>query len=138
MAGPSLPEILAPLAAWVQTNAPGSIPAGTIQIPLVNGQPLVLPFNLVFLPVVPVPAWTPPEEDEPFIPTVFQQAILDALEGKALRTDALGLAVGDRGRLYKPGGLKELIKEGLIGHHKRLGYYSTAAPPPELEDNPHP
>ncbi len=30
-----------------------------------------------------------------FVPTPFQQAILDALEGKALRTDALGAAVGD-------------------------------------------
>ena len=62
--------------------------------------------------------------DEVFVPTPFQKGILDALDGKALRTDSLGNKVGDRRRLFKQGGLKELRERGLVGHHDRLGYYS--------------
>jgi hypothetical protein len=79
---------------------------------------------------VQLDAAAPPPE--PFVCTVFQESILQALEGKALRTDALGAAVGDRSRLYKPGGIKELRDAGLVGHHPRLGFYSMTAPPAEL------
>lgn len=74
------------------------------------------------------------ERDEIFVPDPFQTAILTALEGKALRTDALASVVGDRSRLFrKPtGGIPELRKEGLVDHHSRLGYYRPDAPPPEL------
>jgi hypothetical protein len=72
-------------------------------------------------------------ESSPFVPTAFQQDILDALEGKALRTDALAARVGDRSRLFRhPGGLKELQEQGRVAHHKRLGYYSVESPPPGL------
>ena len=67
-----------------------------------------------------------------FLPTPFQQAILDALEGKAMRTDALGAAVGDRSRLFRPGGLKELRERGLVDHHERRGFYRPDSPPEEL------
>lgn len=72
------------------------------------------------------------EKDELFVATAFQQAILDALEARALRTDALGQAVGDRSRLFKRNGLAELRERGLVSHHKRLGYYRPDAPPDEL------
>lgn len=144
MAAPTLPpehvpnwaDVVALLTRWFQANAPGSIPEGTIQIPLVKKPTLVLPFDVETVLVVPKSAaWTPPEDDyRPFVPSPFQKAILEALEGKALRTDALGAAVGDRGRLYKTNGLKELLERGIVEHHKRLGYYRPDAPPPELQE----
>jgi hypothetical protein len=68
-----------------------------------------------------------------FVLTPFQQDILDALDGKALRTDALGHAVGDRSRLFRrPGGIHELRERGFVHHHHRLGFYRPDAPPPEL------
>src|SRR5262245_32838817 len=82
----------------------------------------------------PAAAETPQSESQPFIPTPFQADILAALEGKALRTDALIAKLDcDRSRLYKrPGGIHELREHGLVGHHSRIGYYSVGAPPPEL------
>jgi hypothetical protein len=68
-----------------------------------------------------------------FTPTPFQEAILEALDGKAMRTQQLGAAVGDKSRLYKPGGLKELRDHGLVDHNDRLGHFRPDAPPPELE-----
>lgn len=74
-------------------------------------------------------------EEATFVPTPFQEAILDALEGKALRKQQLGAAVGDASRLYRdPGGLKELRDHGLVAHHSRLGYYRPDAPPDQLHD----
>ena len=71
-------------------------------------------------------------KSEPWVPTPFQTAILNALEGKALKTDALGNATGDRRRLFKPGGIKELKTLAKVRHHRRLGYYRPDAPPPAL------
>jgi len=72
------------------------------------------------------------ESSIPFVATPFQRGILDALAHKALRTDDLAGEVGDRRRLFKNGGIKELMEQGLVAHHKRLGYYRPDAPPPEL------
>jgi hypothetical protein len=70
-----------------------------------------------------------------FVPTPFQKGLLHALEGLALRTDALAAKVGSRRKLFThPGGLRELQEQALIAHHKRLGYYRPDAPPPELLD----
>jgi hypothetical protein len=80
------------------------------------------------------PAEAKVREEQPFVPSIFQESILEALEGKGLRTDALGAAVGDRSRLYKPGGLKELQAQGWVSHHPRVGYYRKDAPPPELRE----
>jgi hypothetical protein len=74
----------------------------------------------------------------PFVPTPFQSDILAALEGKALRTDALANKVGDRSRLYRrPGGIHELRDNGLVAHHPRLGYFRPDCPPAELSQFVH-
>lgn len=76
-----------------------------------------------------------PPPDPGFVPTQFQQDILEALSGRALRTDALAAKVGNRRGLFKdPGGVPELIEEGLVSHHKRLGYYRPDKPPADLGD----
>lgn len=75
----------------------------------------------------------PPAAESAFVPTPFQADILAALEGKGLRTDALAAKVGDRRRLFKdPGGIPELQEQGLVSHHRRVGYYRPDFPPPEL------
>lgn len=67
-----------------------------------------------------------------FVPNAFQQGILAALNGVGLRTDALASRVGSgsRSRLFERDGLPELQEEGLVCHHKRIGYYRPDAPPP--------
>ena len=72
-----------------------------------------------------------------FVPNAFQRGILEALKGKALRTDELARRVGDRRRLFRPtGGLSELQDEGLVKHTRRVGYYRPDEPPPEVSDEP--
>ncbi len=75
-------------------------------------------------------------EPEAFIPNDIQDAILAALDGKAMRTDQLVSKVGcDRRAIFrKPGGVQELKDQGLVNTHARLGYYRTDAPPPNLPD----
>ncbi len=63
--------------------------------------------------------------------------ILAALDGRAMRTDALAHAVGvGRGSLFrKPtGGIDELKREGYVASHPRLGFFRPDAPPEELLD----
>lgn len=80
---------------------------------------------------IPPPAALPAVA--PFAPTDFQTRILDALDGRALRTDALAGEVGDRRALFRhPGGLRELKEQGLVESHPRRGYFRPDAPPPEL------
>jgi hypothetical protein len=89
---------------------------------------------------IPIQPLAPPLREQPspsipplgrFLPTPFQKGILQALQGQALRTDALGRKVGNRRKLFThPGGLRELQEQGLVAHHKRLGYYRPDAPPP--------
>jgi hypothetical protein len=135
MSAPSKPTVTAgdlfhTLAAWLHENYPGQIP-DRLRIYLVSGRKIDLPVI-----AAPIPAVVAAAAAEPFIPTPFQEAILEALDGKALRTDALGAKVGDRSRLFRhPGGLKELQEQELVAHHKRLGFYRPDAPPEELSDN---
>jgi len=70
-----------------------------------------------------------------FIPTDFQRDILLALKNKSLRTDAIAHKLNcGRSRLFAdPGGLPELQEQGMVSHHKRIGYYRPDAPPPELD-----
>ena len=70
--------------------------------------------------------------EDSFVLTPFQEAIMEALEGKALRTRPLGAAAGDPSRLYKKGGLTELRERGLVKHHPRLGFFRPDAPPEQL------
>jgi hypothetical protein len=67
-----------------------------------------------------------------FVPNGRQKAMLEALEGRALRSDAWAIAA----KIDKKDVMvlkKELQALGLVGHHKRLGFFRPDAPPPELE-----
>lgn len=67
-----------------------------------------------------------------FVPTDLQRAILRCLDGKALKVQAIATTVcnGERTRLYKPGGIKELKDAGLVDHKHQVGYFRPDAPPP--------
>jgi hypothetical protein len=66
-----------------------------------------------------------------FIPNPRQKAMLDALEGRALRTNAWEeCSKVDKKSLMVL--KKELEALGLVRHHARLGFYRPGAPPPEL------
>lgn len=120
----SLEQVLDTIRAYVAVHHPRRL-AVRLRIDLDDGEQ-------IRMPIAEVPA----SVSEPFIPNAFQMGILDALEGRALRTDALGAEVGDRGRLFRrPGGLPELQEQGLVAHHKRVGYYRPDCSPPELENN---
>jgi hypothetical protein len=69
-----------------------------------------------------------------FIPNSNQELILRATNGHALRTDALAnkSGVGRRQLFQDPGGIPELMAEGLIKHSKRIGYYRPDALPPDI------
>lgn len=77
-----------------------------------------------------------PEPPPDFIPTDFQKDLVKSLKGRALRTDGIAVALDCvRSRIFAdPGGIGELIDRGLVQHHKRLGYYRSDAPPPDLEN----
>lgn len=71
--------------------------------------------------------------EPPFVPNAVQKVILQALDGKALRSTVLAEMVGDSGRLFrKNGGMQELRDRGLVDWHARLGFFRPDAPPPEL------
>lgn len=68
-----------------------------------------------------------------FVPTAFQKSILEALNGRAMKKQGLAVAVcggEDNGNLlYRPGGISELVRNGLVANKRGLGYYRTDAPP---------
>ena len=72
-----------------------------------------------------------PLDESVFIPNPLQEAILAALRGKAMRTDALiNKTDSSRRQIFKnPGGIPELQEEGLVAHHPRVGYYRPDDPP---------
>jgi len=68
-----------------------------------------------------------------YIPlTPLQEAILGVLKGKAMMKEELArmLKLGSGGRLYKPGGIRELMIQGLVKNEPGIGYFSVASPPP--------
>jgi hypothetical protein len=74
-----------------------------------------------------------------FIPDPVQEAILKALDGRALRKEALAkaLRIDDSRNLYKrgkarKGPLSELMVLGKVENDRRLGYYRPDALPPQL------
>lgn len=74
----------------------------------------------------------------PFIPDATQKRILSALDGVAMRTDAIARVIGgDRRVLFdrgnSPGKLFELIKHNRVKHIKKIGYFRPDRPPPELD-----
>lgn len=75
---------------------------------------------------------TPPEPE--WEPTDYQCRILEALEFRALRTDALVAEIGgDRRRLWKAGGVEELKERGLVRLDKRVGYFRPDCPPEGMD-----
>ncbi len=75
--------------------------------------------------------WADPED----LLSPTQRAILDALDGRALKKEDLAEAVfrrRDQGnRLYRFPGIKELMKRGLVKNVRPIGYYRPDAPPPD-------
>jgi hypothetical protein len=69
------------------------------------------------------------------IPSLLQAAILKALDGRALKKQALAdiVSKGEGSRLYRRGGLKELIQMGKVKHASGRGYYRPDAPPSDAE-----
>jgi hypothetical protein len=63
-----------------------------------------------------------------------QQQILSALDGIALKKQQLadGICAGEGTRLYRVGGIKELMATGLIANKRGVGYYRPDAPPDGL------
>jgi hypothetical protein len=124
----SIEEFLALARDFIVGQYPG-VPVNRVKFARADGGPPIV------FSIPPPPNGGAPRGGgaEPFVPTPFQEAILGALEGTALRTDALGAAVGDRSRLYRPGGLTELREQGLVKHHPRLGFYRPDCPPEALE-----
>ena len=119
-------HLFAAIRAWAAVNYPGAPPE---EFALwLRGRPR--PARL------PVPeAVQQPAREEAFVPTELQADILEALEGKALRSEPLAQAVGVSKRtLYRePGGLPELQRREAVRTHSRLGYYRPDAPPQELQ-----
>ena len=90
----------------------------------------------VRLPVPEVAATAPqPARGQAFVPNDVQAGILEALDGKAMRTDQLANKVGcDRRQLFRrPGGVQELRDAGLVNHHDRHGYFRPDCPPEGME-----
>lgn len=72
----------------------------------------------------------PAEKISGFVPTPLQEQILMALDGAAMRGEAIAEALDVSKRaIYKKGGINELVDQGLIANHPRLGYYRPDAPP---------
>jgi hypothetical protein len=106
------------VGGWAQHNFGRA--AVRLEIYFAKGRPVQMPVRL-------------PEPPPAFIPGTNQKVMLEAMTGKALRTSQLEAAVGDKRRVFDdPGGIQELIREKLVRHHKRIGYYRVDAPPPEL------
>lgn len=63
--------------------------------------------------------------------TKFQDRILNALDGRALKKDELAreLKLSDPSRLYKPNGITELRELGLVDHKRGCGYWRPDKPP---------
>lgn len=69
--------------------------------------------------------------EEQFVPNNFQLGILKALNGRALKKTQLAdeLCGGEGTRLYRQGGIKQLMEHKLVANKARLGYYRPDAPP---------
>jgi hypothetical protein len=68
-----------------------------------------------------------------FVPLANQKQVLEALDGKAFRRDALARELGcEPSQLTRY--INELREEGLVDHHRRIGYYRPDALPPKYAD----
>jgi hypothetical protein len=118
---PTTPELLRLVSAWAAAQLPGER-VECVAVRFVGlRRPLVMPIPAVSLtPAAP-----------PFEPYEMQDAILEALDGKALRTDELAKVAGyERRKLFKkPGGLAQLQEQGLVVNDPARGYYRPDAMP---------
>lgn len=65
-----------------------------------------------------------------FVPTLLQVSILKALDGRVLKKEPLAEQCQvDPSRLYRPGGIKELMKLGKVIKKQGRGYFRPDAPP---------
>jgi len=66
-----------------------------------------------------------------FMPSPLQTAAQTALEGRAMKKQALANAVcaGEGTRLYRRNGIQELIERRLVQHKHGVGYYRPDSPP---------
>lgn len=127
MPAPSLPEMLATVRAFVSASLPGE-EADEVIVLFRSGHRLRVPMS------AGIGAAAAPPAGAQFTPNDYQCEILMALEGKALRTDALAERTSQNPRrLFKPGGLKELQDAGLVAHSSRLGYYRKDCPPDDAQ-----
>ncbi len=119
---------------FVAANWPGRLAARVLIQLHETAEPISLPVPPPRPAAVSAAGATPKGPQDVWIPTDYQAAILEALEFRALHTDALVAAVGgDRRRLFRrPGGIHELRDHGLVALHRQLGYYRPDAPPAEL------
>jgi hypothetical protein len=83
------------------------------------------------------------DETVQFIPTPLQETVLDTLNGKAMKKEALAETLKiDSSRLYRQGGIKELMDLKMVDNLRGIGYYRPDAPPPNalelrLQPNSH-
>ena len=117
-------ELFRTIQAWATENYPGIVDRICLKIILRNGDRLSLP-------ILGPAAQSPPEQG--FAPNKVQAAILEVLEGKALKTGALARETGyTSSEIFRDrGGMKDLQDRGLVQHGSK-GFYLTNAPP--LED----
>ncbi|HOP78675.1 MAG TPA: hypothetical protein PLD05_14385 [Thermogutta sp.] len=77
----------------------------------------------------------PQQEKQPLVLTALQKEILKALDRRALKKEDLADRLKiDPARLYRPGGIKELIAQALVAHKWMVGYYRPDRPPAECGD----
>lgn len=121
-------KIISASVEWSE-DAYGALPLEKVILCYVGG------FKATF-PAVGLKAARDPK---PFIPTSLQAKILEVLDGVAMRTDALAVAVGrDRSQLFKKGGINELTDETrrLVVNDRSIGYYRPDSLPPEMLEQP--
>jgi hypothetical protein len=65
-----------------------------------------------------------------FVPTARQQEILNMLDGKAKKLSQLADQLKVEESSLSGRDLKQLREQGLVDHHKGIGFYRPDAPPP--------
>jgi hypothetical protein len=83
-------------------------------------------------PAAAAEPFAPTDDPEaPFVLSEAQGFILEALDGKALKTGPLCKAPGlSHADVFRdPGGIQELQRHGLVSRHPRAGYFRPEAPP---------
>ena len=112
---------------WAVSNYPGLVHKMRLIVELHDG-------SKTHLHVPLQPAARPPHVPG-FRMTQCQAAILEALEGKILKTGALTRATGyTSAELFRErGGMHELQEHGMVAHVAGKGFYRPDAPPDDLE-----